>query len=627
MVASSVPAWMQACGLPEAWRGQPSWRVLDTRFSDGSNFLALWQQWAGDTAGPRILHVAALTRNASDWSQLRSALEAHPDLAAHSGELEFQWFGMLPGFHRLVLHGGRLLLTLCVGPEQQTLRELDFCADSVLIDAGAARAGPHEPTHAPTHSYAHTWDAWGSKALARVCRQGTRLSLQGLATALPTAQALNQAGFTELVAIRSDSTCDATAPGLEAGKLQSCEYRPRWPLSGSRASQQRLPVPTTQIVVVGAGLAGAAAAEALARRGWQVQVIDAASEPAAGASALPVGLLLPHVSRDDNPRSKLSRAGVRLTLQAARRLLVDGTDFDAGGVAELAIDRERRLPDAWPAAGRQWSDDNLPPAVAAHLRRVGARLDKAHWHAMAGWIKPARLVQALLAQPGIRFQGHNTVQHVTRTNGHWQLYCTRGELLAQAPQLLIANAGDAPRLVAMATLATPGIRTLAPLTPLHGQVSWASHRESESGLLPPFPVNGAGSVIANVPQDGGSAWFAGATYETGDAAGARVHQAHHHNQAQMTRLLPATETLFTQALQSERLQAWHGTRWATADRLPLVGGVHESGQPGLWLSTAMGSRGLTFAVLCAEVLAAQLCGEPSPLPKRLLRLIAADRAR
>jgi len=55
--------------------------------------------------------------------------------------------------------------------------------------------------------------------------------------------------------------------------------------------------------------------------------------------------------------------------------------------------------------------------------------------------------------------------------------------------------------------------------------------------------------------------------------------------------------------------------------------LHEADQPGLWLSSAMGSRGLTFAVLCAEVLAAQLCGEPAPLPKRLLRLIAADRAR
>ena len=621
MAASSAPSWMLACGLPQAWQGQASWRVLDTHFDDGRNFLALWQQWSSDPASPRILHVAALTGDAPDWASLRSALDAHPDLAAHAGELADQWFGLLPGFHRLVLHGGRLLLTLCVGPVQQTLRELRFSADSVLLSADAAQQTPHTTTPA------HAWDAWGTKALARVCRPGTRLSLQGQATVLPTAEALAQAGFTEPVAVPPDATADAHTPGVEAGNLQSCEYRPRWPLHRSRASQNSLPVPTTQIVVVGAGLAGAAAAEALARRGWQVHVIDAASQPAAGASALPVGLLLPHISRDDNPRSKLSRAGVRLTLQAARRHLVDGADFDASGVAELVIDRERRLPDSWPAAGRQWSDDSLPPAVVAHLRRIGAPLDKAHWHATAGWIKPARLVQALLAQPGIRFQGHCNVQHITWSQGQWQLHGPQGALLAQAPQLLIANAGDAPRLVAMAALATPGIRSLAPLTALRGQVSWAVHSASDMGLLPPFPVNGAGSVIAHVPQDGGTAWYAGATYETADTPEASVDQAHAHNRVQMTRLLPAADTSFTQALLTERIQAWQGTRWATADRLPLVGGLHEDDQPGLWLSTAMGSRGLTFAVLCAEVLAAQLCGEPAPLPKRLLRLIAADRAR
>ncbi len=621
MAASLAPAWMQACGLPQAWRGQSSWCVLDTQFGDGRSFLALWQQWSSDPDSPRILHVAALTGDAPDWASLRSALNAQPDLAAYADELADQWFGLLPGFHRLVLHGGRLLLTLCVGPIPQTLRELRFSADSVLLGADAASQTQSDATPA------HAWDAWSAKALARICRPGTRLSLQGLASNLPSPQELAQAGFTELVAVPPEAAVEAHAPDGRRADLQSCEFQPRWPLNRSRASRNSLPAAPSHIVVVGAGLAGAAAAEALARRGWQVDVIDAAGQPADGASALPVGLLLPHVSRDDNPRSKLSRAGVRLSLQAARRLLSDGADFDASGVAELAIDRERRLPDAWPAAGQQWSDDKLPLAVAAHLRRVGAPLEKAHWHATAGWIKPARLAQALLAQRGIRFQGHSRVQHVTCADGQWQLYGPRGELLAQAPQLLIANAGDAPRLVAMAALAMPGIHGLAPLTASHGQVSWAAHTTSDADLLPPFPVNGAGSVIAHVPQDGGTAWFAGATYDTADTPATKAHQAHAHNQGQMKRLLPASETVFTQALRTERLQAWDGTRWATADRLPLVGALHDGEQPGLWLSTAMGSRGLTFAVLCAEVLASQLCGEPAPLPKRLLRLIAADRAR
>jgi tRNA 5-methylaminomethyl-2-thiouridine biosynthesis bifunctional protein len=66
-------------------------------------------------------------------------------------------------------------------------------------------------------------------------------------------------------------------------------------------------------VVIGGGLAGAAVASSLARRGWQVDVLDAAQHPAAGASSLPAGLLAPHTSPDDN---LLSRTRAALAVRA-----------------------------------------------------------------------------------------------------------------------------------------------------------------------------------------------------------------------------------------------------------------------------------------------------------------------
>ncbi|MCU0927326.1 MAG: FAD-dependent oxidoreductase, partial [Hydrogenophaga sp.] len=56
-------------------------------------------------------------------------------------------------------------------------------------------------------------------------------------------------------------------------------------------------------LVIGAGLAGAAVCFALARRGWRLTLMDAASGPAQGASALPVGMLSPHVTRAPTPLS------------------------------------------------------------------------------------------------------------------------------------------------------------------------------------------------------------------------------------------------------------------------------------------------------------------------------------
>jgi tRNA 5-methylaminomethyl-2-thiouridine biosynthesis bifunctional protein len=41
----------------------------------------------------------------------------------------------------------------------------------------------------------------------------------------------------------------------------------------------------------------------------------------------------------------------------------------------------------------------------------------------------------------------------------------------------------------------------------------------------------------------------------------------------------------------------------------------------------MGSRGLSFAALCAELLAARLGGEPLPVPTSLARSLEVGRAR
>ena len=47
--------------------------------------------------------------------------------------------------------------------------------------------------------------------------------------------------------------------------------------------------------------------------------------------------------------------------------------------------------------------------------------------------------------------------------------------------------------------------------------------------------------------------------------------------------------------------------------------------PGLWLTTAHGSRGLTSTPLAAELLASLICGEAPPLNRALCRALAPAR--
>jgi len=615
-----VPDWMRACALPQAWRGHPAWRVLDADFGQGGRFFPLWQAWADDPHGCAMLHIVAITDKAPSRDAMLGAMAAFPSLSAIAPELAQQWFGLLPGFHHLVLHQGRLRLTLCIGTRQAMLREQQFVADSIVLQA------------ADNTGQTSVWDAWGIKALTRLCRRGTGIALPSQGRLDPAM--LEHAGF---VAQPSSDACH-----LPQGVWSGC-FQPRWQIKSSRNAWQLTPIPVADCIVIGAGLAGASAAGALAARGWTVTVLDAAPTPAAGASALPVGLLAPQVSRDDGPRSHLSRVGVRMTLQAARRLLRHGQDWALSGTAWRG-EAAAALPAPWPPQGRAWVEAGLPPGRALPGPGAQAGQDDCLWHAAAGWIKPAALIHAWFAQPGVRFQGNSPVHGITRGNGQWRLFGSNGHLLAEATQLVIACAGHTDALVHMAMEATatataraigapsprPPAHNLASLAAVHGQVSWAAHTDADQPLFPDFPVNGAGSVLAQVPWQSGTAWFAGATYENATAPALTESQAHAQNLERIAQLLPGAAAALQPAFASGGVHAWRGTRWTTSDRLPIVGHWpldNTDAMPSLWISTAMGSRGLTYATLCGELIAVQMGAEPLPLEARLLRFISSGRAR
>ena len=84
-------------------------------------------------------------------------------------------------------------------------------------------------------------------------------------------------------------------------------------------------------------------------------------------------------------------------------------------------------------------------------------------------------------------------------------------------------------------------------------------------------------------------------------------------------------SLTADAFAQGHVASWTGVRCASADRRPLVGPCNATEPDGVWLCTAMGSRGLSFAALCAELLAAQWHGEPLPLPATLAKALHSTR--
>ncbi|MHB1121421.1 MAG: FAD-dependent 5-carboxymethylaminomethyl-2-thiouridine(34) oxidoreductase MnmC [Ramlibacter sp.] len=571
--------FLAGCGLPQAWAGQPRWRILETGFGLGLNFLAAWRAWKDDPARPRMLHYFAVEAWPVAAADLVRAAGAHPELAPLAEQFAAWWIGLAPGVHRLSFEEGRVLLTLAVRDVKDALHDPSFSADSVFLDG-------FDPQRNPA-----MWEAHTLKAVARHCRRGTTLATWTVAGEVR--RDLAQCGFVV-------DKADGLAPKRHCLRAV---FEPAWEVRRQPPDGTTAPA---RCVIVGAGLAGAAAAASLARRGWQVTALDQASTPAAGASALPAGLLAPHHSSDDTLLSRLSRSGVRITLQYAREFLPEGDDWRFTGVLEHRPGTVLHLPAGAGEVARAWTRD----ADAARKAQAGlAAEEPAAWHELAGWIRPAALVRAWLAEQGVAWRGGASVARLARHGHAWRLLDRHGALLAEAELVVLAAAHGTAAL----------LDGRLPLHPVRGQVSWAFQRPGQP--LPPFPVNGHGHFIPQAMVEGATAWLCGSTYERGDADRSPRDADHQANLAKLGALLPQVAEQLAPAFRDGSVQAWTGVRCASADRRPYVGEI----EAGLWVSTAMGSRGLTFAALCGELLAARLHGEPLPLEPRLAA--ALDTAR
>lgn len=395
--------------------------------------------------------------------------------------------------------------------------------------------------------------------------------------------------------------------------------------------------PAGRVAVVGAGLAGAACARNLAERGWQVTVFERGDTVASGASGLPAGLVAPHASPDDAPVSRLSRAGVRCMRDALQALLREGEDWGDSGT------REFRLPGKTRKGGvpAHWAQD---PQSAAWTMPDAHTTPPSQWHAHAAWVKPARLVAALLDHPGIERALHAPVAALVPARlpterpsdppearphtGPWQLRAAARSQPAferAYDRVVLACAHDSLSLLQALwnTHAWPAAHW--PLQALRGQLSWGRVADvADRQAWPAHPIHGHGSFLPAVPSAEGALWMAGATYDRRVAQALCQDSDQAENHERLRALAPAIAASFPTGFSAPPVRAWAGVRCASPDRLPLVGPA-SAATPSLWLCTAMGSRGLTLALLCGEWLAHRWHGEPWAFEPALGRALDSQR--
>lgn len=569
--------------LPTRWQGRERFVIVETGFGLGHNFLATWAAWHTDPQRCGQLHFVSVEKHPFSANDLASAHAAAQAPATLSAELLSRWPELVPGCHRIELANGDVVLTLLFGEAESLLGEAVARADAIYLDGFSPARNPE------------MWSSRVFTALASVSDSQTTLATWSVSGAIR--EGLQRVGF----------VVEKTEGFGEKREMLRGRHRLDKPRSGANRGRRA--------IVVGAGLAGTAIAERLARRGIQVHVIEAFESAAQGASGNLAGAFRPLPSKDDNRISRITRAGFLYGLHHLANLRDAQQEvlWEGCGVLHLARStteegRQREVVRALrlPRSFLQWVDANEATRKAGHTASFGG-----WWFPTAGWIQPGSLCEANLAAGGDRIEltTRTEVQRIEFNDGEWHAFDSDDKLIDHAEILVLANAQDVRRLAGTDWL---------PLRAARGQVSH----------LPMAQLAPLGVVVCGqgyiTPGIGGHAAL-GASFVVDDFDLALREDEHAENLAKLERMLPG----FTQGMTAPDMTGRVSIRPVSIDRLPIVGALPVSAESnghkirtlprrqGLWMISGFGARGLVWSSLCGELLAAQICGDPLPVEREL----------
>lgn len=464
-----------------------------------------------------------------------------------------------PGFHSLHPHP-RISLLLLQGDANLLLPLLDARVDAWFLDG-----------FAPARNAA-LWQPALFAQLARLSQPGASL-----------------ATFTASGQVRRDLLAAGFAmekrPGFGSKRDMLCgHYGGDW-----QPQQRRLP----RVAIIGAGLAGSTSAQALAQAGCQVDLFDGLGI-AQGASGNLAGVIYTTPSANFDTQNRFYQSSFLTALGWLKREGWPRTPEQGclNGVIQLPAQARLVKKQQAALASGYWPDELLQEARDWP--------DGSVCFPSGGYLNPPAWCRHLAAHANIHFH-QQQVTRLQREGDNWQVYADK-DLLCAADAVILANAQAAQDFMAQ-PLPTKLIRGQV----THVAATPASSRQQQAlchqGYFSPA-IDGLHCV--------------GASFDLHDARLLLKPEDDAENLAQLKQWLPAV----WQALGGDNIQvhsARAGLRCQSKDFLPLAG---ATGQPGLYLNIAHGSRGLTSTPLCADLLASQITGAPCPQDSAMVSALA-----
>lgn len=530
--------FLKGNNLPEAWQGKSQFTIAETGFGTGLNFLAAWRLFEQTAQDGERLDFISVEQFPIPKDQLAKAL------GIWRGEIDDHYIDRLlavypmriPGFHRLWITD-RVTLTLIFDEALRGFKQLTCPVDAWFLDGFAPKKNP---------------DMWNSDLYSEIARLSHSETTLG--------------SFTAVGHVRRG----LAAVGFTVKRAKGYGYKYHRTVGKFDGPPKQITAKPKSVTIIGAGIAGAACAFALKRRGIVVNVLDRNMGPGQGASGNSLGLINPRIEAQDNPRND---AGLS-AFSFATHVLKDFNDIEykQNGALHLpANDRKKdKLDKIIVQAG--W----LQPHMQAKENGV-------FFHD-SGSVNTAKLVEKLLADIPVDYNTEFKSPSIPQP--------------ALQSDLIILACGLGNRNF---------IDNKIRLQPVRGQVTYAEIPELE--LAHPLMF---GHYIAPVDNN---LYSLGASFEKNSDQPAISEKDDQDNISAAKKHV---------VFNSYRITGnWAQIRTASHDRFPIVGKM--PGNETLYFTGALGSHGIQFGLLHGEILACMLTGAPLPVGRDALQSLSIDR--
>ncbi|NNJ96515.1 MAG: bifunctional tRNA (5-methylaminomethyl-2-thiouridine)(34)-methyltransferase MnmD/FAD-dependent 5-carboxymethylaminomethyl-2-thiouridine(34) oxidoreductase MnmC [Gammaproteobacteria bacterium] len=585
--------------LPQRWQQKTRFVIAETGFGIGLNFIVTMMTWLRTVTPPACLHFISIEKHPVSPRDVARMAARLPELEPYYDDLLKVYPPPLPGRHLLEFAGGRVKLYLIFDEVEHALEQFEYKVDAWYLDG-----------FAPSRNSA----MWNDRVFELIARNTT----VGGSFATYTAAGAVRRGLTQAGFVVKKSEGFGRKRAMLSGFIfeQRCYIvdQPWYRLPECSCREQ-------QAVIIGAGLAGLTTAWALVRRGWDIILLDSHADIAAGASGNPAGLLMPRLASNESLDSRFYLNAYVYAIHCLDHLQSATEDqfwFKTGNLSVAHADRLRRM-----CASHQFTEDFIRYVDSDTTKHIaGVDLNAGALLLVdAGWVNVRLLCESLrLACADALTYRQTTVVDIRFNHGVWHVIDETDETVLTTACLVMANAAQVSQCPALNWL---------PIESARGQLTLAPRTEASRCLR--CAISGKRYIT---PAYAGQ-HVVGASYRRDDDATSLSVSEQQANIDAINQMVPALLD------EHSELAGRVAFRAVSKDRVPIVGCVpdraafeqdyrdlhhgkparsYPNGRylPDLYLSTAHGSRGLSSCFMSAELIAALVCGEPTPVEKAVV---------